>query len=124
MALLMQSPIQAYRMTSTNRRLSKRFPITEEVRFRLLDRRGTPEDGTGVTVDMSRSGVLFTTEKDLAAGRLLEISVNWPVALNGDCPLKLVAMGHVVRSGPGSAAVKIERYQFKTRGRGAPANRS
>jgi hypothetical protein len=46
---------------------------------------------------------------------MVEISVNWPARLGGTCPLQFVAMGKVVRSEPGQAAVKIERYEFKTR---------
>jgi len=101
----------------SDRRSSGRFPITEEIRYRVLDRVSGKQDGTGRTVDMSRNGVLFTTEENLPPGRLLELSVNWPVALDGTCPLKLVATGRVVRSIGSMAAMTIERYQFKTRGR-------
>jgi hypothetical protein len=68
-------------------------------------------------VDMSRNGILFTTEGPLAPGRVLEISVNWPVSLDGGCPLKLVATGRVVRATGALAAIRIERYQFRTRRR-------
>jgi hypothetical protein len=96
-----------------------RFPITEEVKYRVIDRHGEGQDGVGVTVDMGRGGFLFTTSAPPAMGRLLEVSVNWPVALDGTCLLKLVAVGRVVRTSSSMAAVKIERYQFKTRGRTA-----
>jgi hypothetical protein len=102
----------------SERRNGSRFPLAEEVRFRPLDGSGMLQpDGTGTTVDMGRGGVLFTSAAPPTAGRLVEISVNWPVPLNGTCPLKFVAVGHVVRSTGTLAAVKIERYQFKTRGR-------
>lgn len=117
----MNENIQTYGGVGIERRLSTRFPIAEEIRFRVLDRRGDPQEGAGLTVDMSRSGVLFTTTEALAPGRLLEVSVNWPVALDGTCPLKFVAVGHVVRTSHGLAAVKIEKYQFKTRGKAAAA---
>ncbi|HWQ56587.1 MAG TPA: hypothetical protein VN442_23065 [Bryobacteraceae bacterium] len=117
----MHESVQTYGGVGVERRLSTRFPIAEEIRFRVLDRRGEPHEGTGLTVDMSRSGVLFTTSSVLAPGRLLEVSVNWPVALDGTCPLKFVAVGHVVRTGRGLAAVKIEKYQFKTRGKATAA---
>ena len=68
-----------------------------------------------MTLDMSRRGVQFTTGEHLAAGRLVELSVNWPARLNGTCALQLVATGHVVRSNPRAAVVRIERYEFKTR---------
>jgi hypothetical protein len=48
-------------------------------------------------------------------GHLVEISVNWPARLGGTCPLQFVAMGKVTRSETGQAAVRIERYEFKTR---------
>lgn len=89
----------------------------EEVHYRILDRVPGKLDGTGITVDMSRNGLLFTTDDPLPPGRTLEVSVNWPVALDGVCPLKLVATGRVVRTSGALTAMRIERYQFKTRGR-------
>ena len=54
-------------------------------------------------------------------GRLIEVAVDWPVRLDGACRLQFVAVGKVVRSEAGKAAVRIERYQFKTRGGNAMA---
>lgn len=48
-------------------------------------------------------------------GRMVEISVNWPARLGGSCPLKFVATGPVVRSEPDKAAIRIEKYEFRTR---------
>jgi len=59
--------------------------------------------------------VLFTTEDKLPLGKTVEVSVNWPAKLDGGCPLKFVATGRVVRSDAGIAAVRIERYEFRTR---------
>ena len=101
----------------SDRRSSGRFPIEEEIRFHILDQRGGQLDGSGTTVDMARGGIRFQTNTPPSQGRLLEVSVNWPVALEGTCPLKLVAVGRVVRSGDNNAVLRIEKYQFKTRGR-------
>ena len=101
------------------RRNSGRFPFREEMQYRALDGRHTTRDGAGMTIDMGRGGVLFSTPAPPSAGSMLEVSVNWPVALDGTCPLKIVAVGRVVRSSGTLAAVRIERYQFKTRGRAA-----
>jgi hypothetical protein len=46
---------------------------------------------------------------------MVEIAVNWPARLDGRCLLQLVATGRVVRSNGEAAAVRIERYEFKTR---------
>jgi hypothetical protein len=50
----------------------------------------------------------------------VEVSVNWPARLGGTCPLKFVAVGRVVRAEPQRAAIKIERYEFRTRATGSP----
>ena len=83
----------------------------------MLDQWGGQLDGSGTTVDMARGGICFQTSTPPSQGRLLEVSVNWPVALEGTCPLKFVAVGRVVRSSADTAVLRIEKYQFKTRGR-------
>jgi hypothetical protein len=100
-----------------DRRLSSRFPVHEEVKYRLLNSK-IKLSGTGRTLDMSSGGILFTTEQELTPGRTVELSVNWPAKL-GNCLLKFVAVGRVVRSGPSQAAVRIQRYEFRTRASGA-----
>jgi hypothetical protein len=52
---------------------------------------------------------------------MVEISVNWPARLDGTCLLQLVATGRVVRADAQAAAVRIERYEFKTRAASALA---
>jgi hypothetical protein len=61
---------------------------------------------------------LFTTEQQLPLGRTVELSVHWPAKLDGSCPLKFVAIGRVIRSEADIAAVRIERYEFRTRASG------
>ena len=100
----------------SDRRTSDRFPIEREVRYRMLDGKTVLRAGSGKTVDMSSGGVLFTTEQPLSAGNRLELSVNWPAQLNNSCPLKLVALGRVVRSDGLKAAIAIEKYEFRTQG--------
>ena len=58
---------------------------------------------------------LFTTEQKLPVGFTVELSVDWPAMLDGTCALKFVAVGQVIRSEQRRAAVKIDKYQFKTR---------
>jgi hypothetical protein len=44
----------------------------------------------------------------------LEVSISWPVELNGQVPLKLVVRGRVVRSVEGVAAIEINQREFRT----------
>ena len=98
-----------------DRRAAVRFPIEQEVRYKVFNR-NTIEVGVGRTINMSSNGVLFTTERTLAPGERLEVSVNWPARLDHRCPLKLVTTGRVVRSDGPRAAIAIERYEFRTQG--------
>ena len=99
------------------RRLKRRFPIEQEVRFKMLYGQRIAETGSGKTLHISSGGVWFTIEKMLTAvGTPIELSMNWPVLLNDSCPMKLMIYGCVIRSSEKGAAVSIERYEFRTQG--------
>jgi len=72
---------------------------------------------------MASGGLLFTTEEQLPMGRTVEVAVNWPARLDGTCPLKFVATGRVTRSETDRAAIRIERYEFRTRAGGRDVER-
>jgi hypothetical protein len=97
-----------------DRRHSDRFPIEREVRYRVLNKRSGEEVGDGKTINISSSGVYFTSEHILLPGRRLELSISWPAQLNNRCALKLVARGRVVRFESGRAALEIQQYEFRT----------
>ena len=100
-----------------DRRASNRLPIEREVRYKVLGGKKTVKQvGTGKTLNMSSGGVLFTTESALPEGERVELAVSWPAQLNDALPLKLVALGRLVRTEENQAAISIERYEFKTRG--------
>jgi hypothetical protein len=104
-----------------DRRGNARFPLREEVQYRVLHQKTVHVTGSGETLNIGSGGVLFTTQDRLPIGKMVELSVNWPARLGGTCPLKFVALGRVVRSEADRAAVRIERYEFKTRGVAAKA---
>lgn len=104
-----------------DRRHSDRFPIEREVRYRVLSKRSAEEIGDGRTLNISSSGVLFTSEHVLLPGRRLELSISWPAQLNNKCALKLVARGRIVRFEDGHAAMEIQQYEFRTQSSGAAA---
>lgn len=97
-----------------DRRQSDRFPIERQVRFKVLNKRVAEQAGEGKTVNISSAGVLFTTDSMLLPGRRVELSVSWPAQLNGECALKLVARGRVVRFEHNTAAIEIQQYEFRT----------
>jgi len=102
--------------SGVERRGSDRFPIEREVRYRILNKRNTIEEGSGKTINISSNGVLFTTDQILIPGKRLELSISWPAQLDNKCQLKLVARGRVARLEQGRAAIEIQQYEFRTQG--------
>lgn len=102
--------------TDRERRIKRRFPIDQEVRYKMLYGQRIAETGVGRTTNISSGGVWFSSENMLTSGMPVELSMNWPVLLNDSCPMKLMIYGCVVRSNEKGAAVAIERYEFRTQG--------
>ena len=105
----------------TDRRDTNRFPVREDVKYTVVHSRSLKTSGSGKTLNFGSGGLLFTTEDRLPVGNTVELSVTWPALLGGTCPLQFVATGKVVRSESNRAAVRIERYEFRTRGVSASA---
>jgi hypothetical protein len=99
---------------SVERRRSSRFPIEREVRYKTLSQRSEVIQGSGKTLNISSSGVLFTADHELPVGTRLEVSISWPAQLNEKCLLNLVARGRVTRQEGGNLALQIQQYEFRT----------
>lgn len=100
-----------------DRRANDRFPMVREVRYKVMSSKGTVGIGTGQTVNISSTGVLFTAQSPLAPGKRLEASISWPAQLDGKCAMKLVARCRVVRCHDTTVALEIDSYEFRTAGR-------
>jgi hypothetical protein len=68
-------------------------------------------------MNASSTGIAFTCDRYLPVDAAIEVSMSWPVALEGSCPLRLVVKGRVVRSDGATAACTIERSVFRTQAR-------
>jgi hypothetical protein len=99
-----------------DRRGSSRFPVQEDVKYSVTLSKTSKTSGIGKTLNFGSRGILFTVNEKLPLGRTVEFSVNWPARLGGTCPLQFVGTGRVVRSDANCAAVRIVRYEFRTRG--------
>jgi len=93
-----------------DRREGLRFSIQREVRY------STPngKKGAGTSLDISRKGILFTTQQVLDVGEFVELSLEWPVRLDQKTPLKLVLRGRVVRSSDDRPAVFVRQHELRT----------
>lgn len=98
---------------SIERRSRVRFPLGLRVRFRTLGK-SYPVAGIGSVVNMSSGGVLVAFQEEISAGTPVELNIEWPAVLDGRVPLRLVAVGTVVRCESARFAVGLERHQFRT----------
>lgn len=103
------------------RRARRRFPIEQEVRYQCMKGNRITDAGKGKTLEISSREIRLTTQHSLRNGQKMRLAVDWPAMLDNTCRMKLEINGWVVRSAPGTADVKIERYEFRTRGAPMPA---
>src|SRR6185312_6467133 len=106
-SLRRNSPMEA--TAERDRRASYRRPIEQFVRYKVLENASACPVEVGRTVNMSRTGVLFTTESPLAMGQPVELDICWPLRKDGS-PLALVIRGNVVRAEETQAVVAIDTH--------------
>jgi len=105
-----------------DRRTRSRFPLRLAVTYRRTGSQSISNWISSESVNISSTGLLFTTTEAVWPGQGIEAFVAWPVSLDSRVPLKLVIKGSIVRSSGGQSAVCFERYEFKTSQMPANAN--
>ena len=97
-------------------RVHRRYPLSLALQYKCQHARRREQLGSGTTVNISRGGVLFRSSQMPPLQSRIELALNWPVSL-GDCALKLVIRGRVVRCTSEMTAVQVIQYEFRTAGR-------
>ncbi len=113
-AMASRSP-QSDKKSAAERRKNARFPCRLAISYQTLEHPFVAGQATSETVDIGSKGLLFATQEPFQQGQRLQVSLDWPVRLENQVPLKLVAEGRVVRSANGQTAMTIEKYEFRTR---------
>jgi hypothetical protein len=96
---------------SKERRIGMRVPLAWAMRYEA----GSPAHkriGAGRTIDMSSSGVAFTTESLLRKNTRVALHITWPVRLD-DVPVELFAEGNIVRAEQSRAALRYDQIAFR-----------
>jgi hypothetical protein len=104
---------------AVERRRKVRFPMVREMQYKVLDDETIVESGMGTTFDMGSGGVGFQTDHPLTPGSFIQLSISWPVLLEGTCPIRLIVFGRVVRSSLRKSACTVDKYEFRTQSRAA-----
>ena len=106
-------------VTLRDRRANVRYPFALDVKY-VFTRGRRAAHGQGLTVNLSRSGVLFESPEPLPAGRRVELCIAWPVSLNGLTGLNLWVQGRTIRIQDQCTAVQMLHYEFRIRGGQTP----
>jgi hypothetical protein len=118
-------PRSARLLGSHERRNRLRFPLNTELRFEAyLPGSGQPIQGIGQAENMSSMGLAFRCDTPLPLGARVSVSMAWPAKLDNQCLLRMVFDGDVVRSDGDLIVLTIERYEFRTSGKGNAAARN
>jgi PilZ domain len=96
------------------RRGDRRYGIQLDLKWKLVRRRRVLDTGTGRTLDLSSSGVLFNAGRALPEGLNVELSIAWPVLLHNVAPLQLTVAGRIVRCEGRIIAVQMVQHEFRT----------
>jgi hypothetical protein len=116
-----EHPVRIPKAASQERRAATRFALSLDVSYTVVDRRAIVRTGSGRTIDLSSSGLSFTTSQPPLPGQKLEMSIDWPVLLDGAIRLQLVISGVVVRTTKAAAVLQIQKHEFRTRRAGLTA---
>lgn len=81
--------------------------------YRLSQKGAVARWGTGVTKEMSTSGLSFRTRKPLPVGSHIEMIVDWPAKYADDQPIDLQLTGFIVRSDNHRTAVRVTSRRFR-----------
>ena len=99
-----------------DRRVNRRFSLRLAVKCRRVEPRVVLDRIIlGESLNISSKGLLFTAKESFVPGQVVEAFLDWPMLLDSRVRLTLVVEGVVVWAADGQAAMRIEKYEFRTR---------
>lgn len=106
------------------RRAAARYSVGLDLNYTIVNRGHTGESGRGHTIDLSSCGLSFIACDALLVGQKLDVSLSWPVLLDGKVELQLRMAGVIVRTDGTTVGMRIHRHEFRTRRVVTPATRN
>jgi hypothetical protein len=99
------------------KQLGTSYPIRLELQYKAVNPKSTLA-GTGVTLEMSSTEIVFTADRPIEPGTKVELSIAWPVLLNDHVALRLVSEVKITGREGRTLTASIWKYHFRTRGAG------
>ena len=92
------------------------FPLVLPLKYKTISSKGKAISGTGSTVLLSSTDIVFNADRPLGSGVRCEISIAWPVLLETKIGLQLVLRSVITRSEAQFVMGRFSQYEFRTRG--------
>ena len=99
--------------TAQERRETKRYELHLPIHYRVSQKGSVARWGTGITREISTTGLSFRTRKPLPIGSHVEMIVDWPAKYSEDQPIDLQLTGFIVRSDSHRTAVRVTSRRFR-----------
>lgn len=98
---------------SSERRTARRYGLHLPLHYRVSQKGAVVRTGSGMTCELSASGLSFKCRKPLPVGAHIEILVDWPAKYADMFPISLQVTGFVLRSEPSRTAVRLTSRKFR-----------
>ncbi len=98
---------------SGERRTARRYSLHLPLHYRVSQKSALVRAGSGMTCEISASGLSFKCRKPLPVGAHIEILVDWPAKYADIFPISLQVTGFVLRSESSRTAVRLTSRKFR-----------
>jgi c-di-GMP-binding flagellar brake protein YcgR len=97
----------------TERRQNARYDLRFPLHYHVSQKGVISRSGSGLTADISTTGVSFRCRKPLPEGAHVEMVIDWPAKYGDLYPVDLLITGFVVRSDAARTAVRMTSKKFR-----------
>ena len=94
------------------------FPLVLPLKYKVIALKAKAISGTGSTLLLSSTDIIFNADQPLGSGVQCEISIAWPVLLENVIGLQLVLQSVITTSVGQVVMARVSKYEFRTRGPG------
>jgi hypothetical protein len=91
----------------------RRYPLHLPLRFRAYRGPTLVKSGEGETLSIGVRDVLFSTPEAPQGGLVAQLSIDWPVLLDGRTPLQLCIFGEIVSCRGEQVLIRIIDHELK-----------
>ena len=93
----------------------RKYPLILSLHYKIGGADGAFQTGSGRTLEMSRSGVLFEADQAVTESLYADLCIDWPASLSPSVGLTLRVRGPIEIADRNRATLILTNYEFRTR---------